>query len=202
MSVGRAAIGRAAIGSGSGRRMQRATIGIGTGLLAIGALSGCASSEDSGSSPTPTGGSSETPTSGPTAAGGSIEGKWRGDADELLDSNTANLGSAGDIDCRGPIFITFEANGEFAQQGTATCSVGGRSVSATIATSATYTTSGNELTIKDAKNQGSVSVPTGEVAFPGSWSEGTATYEISGDTLTINFSDDTVGNVTQKYERD
>ncbi|NQU36456.1 MAG: hypothetical protein HQ526_02530 [Actinobacteria bacterium] len=190
MRIGRSAIGRAVLGGGAG-------------LLAIGALSGCGSSTDAGSSGSPTNEATGT-TTGEVApvAGGDIQGKWRGDADELLDANTANLGSTGEIDCRGPIFITFKADGGFTQQGTATCTVGGRSVRGTIATTATYTTDGAELTIKNAENRGTIGIPTGEVSFPGSWSDGTAKYEISGDTLTINFTDESVGNVTQQYERD
>ncbi len=182
---------------------KKAAVGLGAGIFTLGILAGCSSSTDPNASSSPSvdagTGSPASSDSGGTAA--SIQGKWRGDADELLDANTANLGSTEEIECIGPIFLTFEPNGDFTQDGTATCSVGGRSVNATIETAGKYRTDGNQLIITEAENDGRIIIPTGDVAFPGSWSEGTATYEISGDTLTIHFTGETVGAVTQKYQR-
>lgn len=153
------------------------------------ALPACSSSsQPTSSSPT----ASTSNTSPP--AGSDVVGTWRANAANILGANTANVGGAGGLTCNGPITMTFEGDGTFHRHGRVTCSVQGTSKSGAISTTGNYTTSGDQITFSGVR-AGTTS------PVPDSFGDATAQYSISGSTLSIVFTNSSVGQVTQEYSR-
>ena len=159
------------------------------GIVAVVAVSGC-SSTSSTSSPSTTGTTSSTT----ATAGGDVVGSWRASASDILGANTANVGGAGGLTCNGPITMTFEDNGSFHRHGRVTCSIQGTSKSGAISTTGNYTTSGDQITFSGVRASSASPVPD-------SFGDATAQYSVSGTTLTIVFTNASVGEVTQVYSR-
>lgn len=135
------------------------------------------------------------------ASSGDLEGAWVADAAEILAANTANLGGTGGLGCTGPITMTFTAEGTYDRSGEVTCSVGGTTASGSVSTSGRYAIEGSRLTVSGTTSGGTMSMGGTEIPTPDSFGDGTADYEVSGDTLTITFSDPSVGTITQTYQR-
>lgn len=148
--------------------------------------------------PTTTTTAAVTTSTAPTT--GDIEGSWVADASDILAANTANVGGTG-VDCSGPITMTFAADGTFDRSGTVSCSLGGMTASGTISTSGRYAVADDQITISGTTPGGRMTLGGRSVPTPDSFGDGAATYEVSGNTLTITFTESPVGTVTQTYQR-
>lgn len=137
----------------------------------------------------------------PETTGGDLVGTWEAEAGELLAANTANLGGAPDIDCEGTITLEFGDDGSFSQQGEATCSTAGISASLNIETVGRYETSDGTLTITEAETLGTMEAGGMSQPAEAGFGVGEAAYEVDGDTLSVTFTDPSVGTVTQTYQR-
>ncbi|MFC3682469.1 hypothetical protein ACFOPI_02620 [Hydrogenophaga luteola] len=128
-----------------------------------------------------------------------LTGNWQAEANALLAANTANVGSTG-VTCTGTMLLRFQSDGGLELSGDPVCSRGAVSGSGTIVTTARYSTSGNQLTISGAVTSGGVTIGGGTIpiTFLGN---GTATYSINGNTLSISFTNGSVGDVTQTWSR-
>jgi hypothetical protein len=143
----------------------------------------------------------EETTTTESAGGGDLVGTWVADAGDLLAANTANLGGVPGMDCSGPITLEFAPDGGFAQRGDASCSIGGMTASLNIETTGRYQTSGGTLTVTESSTTGTMEVGGASQPADVGFGEGEGTYEVRGDTLTVTFSDPSVGTVTQTYQR-
>jgi hypothetical protein len=177
----------------------------GVGIAAMGLITACGSGSDpapaSADSPAASSAASTSPSTAAPTTTGALEGTWKADAGELVAANTANLGGTGPLVCRGPLRLTFRADGKFKHGGTATCTVGEQSVSATISTEGDYATSEDQILLSNTRSTGTLDLPGGDVPFPAGLGNGTGTYEVSGDVLTLTFTDPSVGEVTQTWQR-
>lgn len=178
---------------------------VGITVASLGLVAACSGGSDpdptSTGSPTASSSASASASTTTSATTGSIDGTWKSDAGQLVAENTANLGDTGSMTCSGPIRLTFRTNGTFKHGGAATCSVGAQSVSATILSEGDYTTSGDELILSNTRSTGTLDIPGGAVPFPAGIGDGTGTFNIAGDTLTLTFTDPSVGTVTQEWQR-
>lgn len=139
----------------------------------------------------------------PETAGGDLAGTWVIDASDLFAANTANVGDTGGISCSGPIRLEFGDDGSFAQRGEATCEANGFSSTMTLESTGRYTTDGGTLTITDLESTTTMEVD-GVTQPAGDGTEfelNEAVYEVNGDTLTITFTNPSVGTVSQVYQR-
>lgn len=205
--------------SGIGRARRTVALAVAV-VLAAGLLAGCGSSgsdgggEGSGTTTTAAagGGSGSTTTEAATtttadsttssapAGGGDLEGAWVADAQSLLTANTANLGNP-QMDCSGPITLTFGADGHLSQQGTATCTIAGQSATLRFANTADYSVSGNEVSITGTSSDSSVTVAGVTRPTTIGLGSNTATFDVSGNTLKLTFTIAPTGTVTQTYTR-
>lgn len=170
------------------RPARRRTAAVALATLAALSLAGC-SSEKSGSGPT---------TAPPSAE---LVGTWTADAGQLLDQTLANVGAPAGLTCSGPISTTFASGGTFTRTGDITCATGPLSFSGTIDTTGSWSADATQLTISGAQVKGTTQLPGKEIPTPDGFGDGVADYELSGDTLTVTFSGQSVGTVTQTYTR-
>lgn len=190
--------------------------------LGLGALAGCGGSSGSdgtgsgsGSDTTvtsegattaaPSGDTTTAPDEATTTAaeadgGGDLVGTWTADAGDIFGANTANLGGTS-IDCSGPVNLEFRDDGTFSQSSTATCSIQSISGTATIDSTGSWTTDGDQIVISGSTSDGTMEIMGQTQPVEAGMSDGTATYEVDGDTLSITFTEATVGTVTQVYQR-
>jgi RNA polymerase sigma factor (sigma-70 family) len=124
--------------------------------------------------------------------GDALVGSWTADAGDILGANTTNVGGPGGLTCSGPITMTFTEGGTFERSGSVTCSVAGTSQSGAVASAGRYQVEGDTLTVSGFASSGST---------PDAFGNGSATYDLSGDTLSITFTDTSVGTVSQTYQR-
>lgn len=129
-----------------------------------------------------------------------VVGIWRADAAALLAANTAALGGAPGINCTGIMQLRFEGNGNYDVGGDPVCSSRGISAEGTIVTTGRYSVSGSQLTFSNSVTSGGVTLGTRTIpiSFIG---DGSATYSISGNTLTLTFSGGSAGTITQQWNR-
>jgi hypothetical protein len=107
------------------------------------------------------------------------------------------------VTCSGPIRLEFGEDGSFAQRGEATCEGGGFANTVTLESTGRYTTEGGTMTITDLESTSTIEV-NGTTQPAGEGTEfqlNEAAYEVDGDTLTITFTNPSVGTVTQVYQR-
>lgn len=144
-------------------------------------------------------GSTTTAAPDPADGGGDLDGSWVADAGDIMGVNTANLGGV-TFECSGPITLTFDG-GSFTQAGESTCTVAGQTATATFNSSGDYSVSGSTLTTTNAVNEGTMVIAGMTQPFEGGVSNGSAEYAIDGDQLSITFTNETVGTVTQVFTR-
>jgi hypothetical protein len=139
----------------------------------------------------------------PETGGGDIVGTWVIDASELFAANTANVGDTGSLSCSGPVRLEFGEDGSFAQRGEASCTAGGFTTTLTLETTGRYATDGGTITVSDLQSQSSMEVEgmTQAADDVSGFAAGQAAYEVDGDTLTITFTNPSVGTVSQTYQR-
>jgi hypothetical protein len=143
----------------------------------------------------------EPPATTAAAPEADLEGRWIGDAGELFAANISNLGDPEGMTCTGEIWMTFAGDGRFERGGEASCGVGSAVAVANISSTGSYRVTGDRLEVIDVVSTGTMNVGGVEMPFPDAWDTGDATVNVSGDTLTVTFDDDTVGTVTQTYTR-
>lgn len=145
------------------------------------------------------GGSSDSDASSGGAGGANLVGLWQADANALLAANTANVGTPG-VDCSGLMQLRFEAGDSFNVGGEVVCTSGAMSGNGTLVTTGNYRTSGDQLTLSNATTSGGITLggSTLPISFVGN---GSATYRISGNTLTLTFSGGSAGTITQQWTR-
>lgn len=132
--------------------------------------------------------------------GGDLVGTWTAQAGDILGANTANLGGVS-FECTGPITLEFGEDGSFSQTGTSTCTVQGQSGTAEFNATGSYEASGGTITVTDVTNEGSMTMMGVSQPMEGGFGGGEAQYTVEGDTLSITFTEETVGTVTQVYTR-
>lgn len=194
--------------------MDRRTPALLTLVLAL-LLTGCGGSDDPESASSPPGGeSSGSVTPSPDASatddgdgdadpadGSALAGEWETTADKIFSANTANLPSSG-ITCTGPVRLTLAVSGDLTYTVRARCRLMGRSGTGRLTSTATWAAVGDELRITNARSEGTITLEGGvSVPMPTVFTNGTATYTISGDRLRIDFSQDAVGAVTHEFSR-
>lgn len=99
---------------------------------------------------------------------------------------------AGGLSCTGQIRMTFTDSGTFSRSGAVRCTVGSTTRRGGVASAGRYSTNGDQLVIEGTRSTGTT---------PDSWGDATATYAVTGDTLTIQFTQGSVGTITQTYQR-
>lgn len=139
----------------------------------------------------------------PETGGGDLVGTWAIDASDLFAANTANVGDTSGISCSGPIRLEFGDDGSFAQRGEATCEANGFVSTLMLETTGRYATDGGTLTLSDLESTSTMEVdgrsqPAGEGT---GLEDGEAAYEVEGDTLTITYTNPSVGTISQVYQR-
>lgn len=137
---------------------------------------------------------------GEAGGGGDLVGTWTADANDILGANTANLGGV-TFECTGPITLEFGDDGAFSQTGTSTCTVQGQSGTAEFNATGTYEASDGTITVTDVTNEGTMTMMGVAQPMEGGFGGGEAEYTLEGDTLSITFTEETVGTVTQVYTR-
>lgn len=151
---------------------------------------------DDAASTTAADGSTTTSAADAGATDGDLVGTWTADAADLLAANTANLGGSGAITCSGPVSLDLADDGTFTHTGDITCEVpGGPSASGTITSTGRWSADGTTVTLSDTSTTSEVE---GISQLIGDASAG---YVVDGDTLTVTFSFDPVGEVSQVYTR-
>lgn len=164
---------------------------VGCGGSGEGAPSSSASAPPSGST-SATASMSPTATESPASPSTSLVGQWQASAQEVLGANTANVGGPGGLSCTGQIRMTFTDSGTFSRSGAVRCTVGSTTRRGGVASAGRYSTNGDQLVIEGTRSTGTT---------PDSWGDATATYAVTGDTLTIQFTQGSVGTITQTYQR-
>ncbi len=195
------------------RTVRRGAALAAVALLAVGALGACGSDDgdDAGSdeiTTTEAGGDETTTTEAAdttttSEAADDVVGTWTADAADILSSNTANTGGSAGLECTGVVTLDLRDDGTFAHSADATCTApGGMSATATIDTTGTYEQDGATLRIVSAENNGSFEVMGTTQPMPSGLEGGAeATASVDGDTLTLSFTEASVGTVTQTYTR-
>lgn len=154
---------------------------------------GGGSSSDTGG--TDTTGTSETPVS-------PLVGVWQADASELFAANLAGLGSVA-ITCSGTLQLRFEASGAFDEGGDPVCTGPSMSGTGTLVTTGAYSSTDAQITFSSVTTSGGVTVVMdGGPSFTlplSTLGNGTASYSVSGNVLSITFTDASVGTVTQRW---
>lgn len=179
-------------------------------------LTGCGGSDDPDSASSPSGVETSgsvpaSPDASESAAdvdgdtdpadGSALAGEWETTADKIFSANTANLPASG-ITCTGPVRLTLAVSGDLTYTVRARCQLMGRSGTGRLTSTATWAATGDELRITNSTSEGTITLDGGvSVPMPTVFTDGTATYSISGDRLRINFSQDAVGAVTHEFTR-
>jgi hypothetical protein len=192
-------------------------------LVAALLLAGCGSGGDSGdasatASATASGSPSGTPSTDaaspspavtPTddedtaaADGAALAGEWATTARAIFEANTANLGGANGLRCSGPVRLTLAAGGDLTYDVRARCTLRGRSGTGRLHTTARWSATGDQIQIRGSRSEGTITLDGGvTVPMPTVFENGTATWAIAGDTLTIEFTDPSVGTVAHRFTR-
>ena len=127
---------------------------------------------------------------------GDLVGTWTADAGDLLAANTANFGGTSTLTCSGPVTMVLSDDGTFTHGGEVTCGVaGGPSATGTVTTTGSWQADGTKVTLSGATSTSDLDGMTGLVG------DGSADYVVEGDQLTVTFTIDPVGEVSQVYTR-
>ena len=106
------------------------------------------------------------------------------------------------ITCSGPMTLTFAEDGTFTAGGSAECSAGGLTIAGTMNTTGNWAvTEPGVVEISGSVSDGSFEVPGIEIPPVDVVSDGTFAYSVEGDTLSVTFTDPSVGEVTQTWTR-
>ena len=163
-------------------------------------LSACGGDDSaSSSSTTAAAGATTASTTSTTAAetgAADLEGTWVADAGAVLASSTANVGGTGGSTCSGQVSQTFD-QGTWKRAGNINCGQG----TGTIDGTGTYRVDGDKLIVTSTSSNSRLTIRGVSVPIPDGFGNATATYKVADDTLTITFTQESVGTVTQKYTR-
>lgn len=134
-----------------------------------------------------------------------LAGVWRAPAEDILAANLANIGGAAAA-CVGDIVMTLGADGSFSREGSMRCSIDGEPFSGQVVNSSgrwEATADSITVTVTESNGYAEASGPNGSTRVPLPDSGyGSASYTVNATTLTITFTDPSVGTVTQVYTRD
>lgn len=157
------------------------------------------------STPVPTESSGTTTTTTLVPVRNTLAGVWRAKAQDILAANLANLGGMPMV-CDGEIVMNLDADGSFSRGGSMECIIDGVMTSGQVLNSSgTWDATASTLSVTVTKSDGYAEStgPDGRVsrvALPDrGYSE--ADYMVNATTLTITFTDPSVGTVTQVYTR-
>lgn len=162
-------------------------------------VSACSGDDTSGSTTTAAAGAttaSTTTTADSAGDASELEGTWVADAGAVLASATANVGGTGGSTCSGQIRQTFD-QGTWKRAGSITCGQG----TGTIDGTGTYVVDGDKLKVTSTSSNSKLTIRGVSVPIPDGFGNSTATYKVVDDTLTITFTQESVGTVTSKYTR-
>ena len=169
-------------------------------LAALGlslALTACGGGSEDGTATTDPAGDGESTVS-------ALVGVWQADAADLFAANLASLGSV-PLSCSGTMQLRFEDTGAFESGGDPVCTGPSMSGTGTLVSTGRYSNTDAQVTFSGVSNSGGVTV----VVEGGStftlplivMGEGTASYSLSGNALTITFTDASLGTVTQHWTK-
>lgn len=134
-----------------------------------------------------------------------LAGEWRAKAADILSANLANLGGM-PMACIGDIVMNLNDDGTFTRGGSMACSIDGVKIFGQLVNSSgTWDATSDTLTVTVTNSDGYAESigPDGKamrVPLPdGGWSS--VDYEVTATTLTITFTEPSVGTVTQVYTR-
>jgi hypothetical protein len=134
-----------------------------------------------------------------------LAGVWRASAQDILSANLANLGGM-PMNCVGEIEMTLSADGSFSRDGSMECTIDDVLVSGQfVNSSGTWEADDDTITVTVTESDGYAQSigPGGDaqrVALPDN-GYSSAAYEVTATTLTITFTEPSVGTVTQVYTR-
>jgi len=163
------------------------------------AVSACSGGDDTSAPTTTAAAGASTASTTTTAAAGDaseLEGTWVIDAGAALASATANVGGTGGSNCTGQLSLTFN-DGVVKRGGNIVCGSGTGTIDAT----SNYEVDGDKLKVTGTSSNSKMTVRGASVPMPDGWGNSVATYKVVGDTLTITFTQASVGTVTSKYTR-
>jgi|GEM_PF-6317965 len=134
-----------------------------------------------------------------------LAGVWRAKAQDILAANLANLGGMPMV-CDGEIVMNLNADGSFSRAGSMECIIDGAMTNGQVVNSSgTWDATANTISVTVTKSDGYAEVigfdgRVTRVALPDrGYSE--ADYTVNATTLTITFTDPSVGTVSQVYTR-
>ena len=164
-------------------------------------------STDSPADTTSTSGSATTTTTTLVPARNTLAGVWTAPAEDILSANLANLGGMPGMTCTGDIVMNLNSDGTFTRGGSMACTIDDVPfLGQVMNSSGTWDADADTLTVTVTQNDGYAESigPDGKmtrVALPdGGYSS--ASYRVTATTLTITFTEPSVGTVTQVYTRD
>ena len=134
-----------------------------------------------------------------------LAGEWRAKAQDILASNLANLGGL-PMACNGEIVMNLNADGSFTRGGSMMCAIDSVKTSGQVVNSSgKWEATDDTLTVTVTKSDGYAESigpdgTTTRIPLPDS-GYSSAAYEVTATTLTITFTDPSVGTVTQVYKR-
>lgn len=148
---------------------------------------------------------STTTTTTLVAARNTLAGEWRASAADILSANLANLGGM-PMTCIGEIVMNLNDDGSFARGGSMVCSIDGvKILGQFVNSSGTWEATSDTITVTVTSNDGYAEsfagggAPTRMALPDGGYSS--AEYEVTATTLTVTFTEPSVGTVTQVYTR-
>ncbi|MBI1352589.1 MAG: hypothetical protein GC156_15925 [Actinomycetales bacterium] len=120
-----------------------------------------------------------------------LVGTWHADLGDLIASAAVAATLPRSVSCSGPVTLTFNADGTFAERGAGSCTVRGRTFDEGWQATGTYTDDGQAVTITGARCSGTLLICL---------QDGTLPYTIVGPTLRLQ-QEASGGTVTKTYTR-
>lgn len=134
-----------------------------------------------------------------SGSGSGLVGVWKADIGGIISENPLLITATGQGTCAGPVVLTFNANGTFAQSLDGRCSFpGGQSGAVSVNASGNYRVSGSQITITNAVNSG-VYAAGGVTQSFSLITNGSGDFSLSGNTLVLRPS--TGRGTQQTYSR-
>ncbi len=136
-----------------------------------------------------------TTTNGPSSP---LEGTWSAPLQTLL----AGGGAVGNLSCDGSVRMTFHA-GHNTITGGGSCQMSGRTAEASYDSTSEYRTEGDQLIVTNVADNSRITLdgtPIGGGVGP--FGNGTVTYAVSGNVLTITSVDPDLGALSQTFTRE
>jgi len=191
------ALGALATACGPGNDTSTSEAGSGGGATVTTTAPAAGEAGTSGS--TTTASPSQETTSTTAGTGSAVEGTWTASLQQLLAGGGG--AASGSIRCDGDVTLTFH-NGHNTVGGGGSCEMAGRRTETHYDSSADYRVEGDQIIVSGFSDNSSVTVDG--VAIDGGvgpLGNGSVTWAVSGDTLTITTADPDLGSLSQTFTR-